>query len=92
MDKKPEELSRQILITFLNGKFGKDTIETLQESRAGAGFIDLYVSLPGGLKIVIELNMSGSGYSSNYALSGQSQIIYYQTNMSTKSGYHVVFD
>ncbi|MGR2737180.1 tetratricopeptide repeat protein [Billgrantia sp. Q4P2] len=90
--KKPEELSKQMLITFLNGKFGKDAIEILQESKAGAGFIDLYVLLPGGLKVVIELKMCGNGYSSGYALSGESQIIHYQINKFTKLGYLVVFD
>ncbi|MCO7244994.1 hypothetical protein [Halomonas sp. Mc5H-6] len=90
--KNPEELSKQMLITFLNGKFGKETIDILQEQRAGAGFIDLYVMLPGGLKVVIELKMCGGGYSSNYALSGESQIIHYQTNKFTKIGYLVVFD
>ncbi|MGN5295503.1 hypothetical protein ACTG1N_03160 [Aeromonas dhakensis] len=90
--KSPEELSKQMLITFLNGKFGKGEIEILQEPRAGAGFIDLYVLLPGGLKVVIELKMCGYGYSSTYALSGESQIIHYQINKSTKLGYLVVFD
>ncbi|MHB1331823.1 MAG: tetratricopeptide repeat protein [Sulfuriferula sp.] len=90
--KKPEELSKQMLITFLNGKFGQDAIEILQEAKAGAGFIDLYVLLPGGLKVVIELKMCGNGYSSTYALSGESQIVHYQTNKSTKLGYLIVFD
>lgn len=90
--KNPEEESKQMLITFLNGKFGKDTIEILQESRAGAGFIDLYILLPGGLKIVLELKMCGSPYSSTYALSGESQIIHYQKNKGTNLGYLVVFD
>jgi len=90
--KNPEELSKQMLITFLNGKFGKGEIEILQEPRAGAGFIDLYALLPGGLKVVIELKMCGNGYSSTYALSGASQIIHYQINKSTNLGYLVVFD
>lgn len=90
--KNPEELSKQMLITFLNGKFGKGSIEILQEVRAGAGFIDLYVLLSGGLKVVIELKMCGGGYSSTYALSGESQIIHYQNNKATKLGFLVVFD
>ncbi|MGL6551932.1 hypothetical protein ACSZNL_01095 [Aeromonas jandaei] len=89
---KPEELSKQMLITFLNGKFGKGTIEIIQEPRAGAGFIDLYVLLPGGLRVVIELKMCGCGYSSTYAISGESQIIHYQKNTLTNLGYLVVFD
>lgn len=90
--KNPEELSKQMLITFLNGKFGKGKVEIIQEHRAGAGFIDLYALLPGGLKVVIELKMCGNGYSSTYALSGESQIIHYQLNRATNIGYLVVFD
>ncbi len=90
--RKPEELSKQMLITFLNGKFGTFSIESLPEVRAGAGFIDLYVILPGGLKVVVELKMCGAGYSSNYALSGESQIIHYQNNKNTKLGYLLVLD
>lgn len=90
--KNPEELSKHMLITFLNGKFGQDAIEIIQEARAGAGFIDLYILLSGGLKIVVELKMCGSGYSSTYALSGESQIIHYQKNTTTKLGYLIVFD
>lgn len=89
---KPEELSKQMLITFLNGKFGKTVIEILQESRAGAGFIDLYILLSGGLRVVLELKMCGGGYSSTYALSGTSQIIHYQQNKGTNLGYLFVLD
>lgn len=90
--KNPEELSKQMLITFLNGKFGKGMVEIVQEPRAGAGFIDIYVLLSGGLKVVIELKMCGNGYSSTYVLSGESQIIHYQINKGTKLGYLVVLD
>lgn len=90
--KNPEEISKQLLISFLNGKFGEGAVEIIQEPRAGAGFIDLYVLLPGGLKVIIELKMCGKGYSSTYALSGESQIIHYQTNKSANLGFLVVFD
>jgi tetratricopeptide (TPR) repeat protein len=90
--KRPEELAKQYLITFLNAKFGDDTIEIIQEPRAGAGFIDLYLLLPHGLKVVIELKMCGTGYSTSYAISGESQIIHYQENKATNLGYLVVFD
>lgn len=89
---RPEELAKQMLITFLNGKFGKGAIEILQEPRAGAGFIDLYAILPGGLRVVVELKMCGSGYTSTYAISGESQIIHYQENRNTNLGYLVVLD
>jgi tetratricopeptide (TPR) repeat protein len=89
---KPEELAKQMLITFLNGKFGKGAIEILQEPRAGAGFIDLYAILPGGLRVVVELKMCGGGYTSTYAISGEGQIIHYQNNRNTNLGYLVVLD
>ena len=88
----PEELSKQFLIQFLNAKFGKDNIEILQETRAGAGFIDLYIILNGGLKVIIELKMCGGGYSSSYAVSGKDQIIHYQKNRNTKIGFLIIFD
>ena len=90
--KNPEEKSKQLLITFLNAKLGFDSTEIIQECRAGAGFIDLYIILPGGLKVIVELKMCGGGYSSTYALSGESQIIHYQQNKTTNLGYLVVFD
>ncbi|MGR1218255.1 hypothetical protein ACUYGA_15425 [Metapseudomonas otitidis] len=89
---KPEELAKQMLITFLNGKFGKGEMEILQEPRAGAGFIDLYAILPGGLRVVVELKMCGGGYTSTYAISGEGQIIHYQNNRNTNLGYLVVLD
>ncbi|MDU8359277.1 hypothetical protein [Pseudomonas syringae group sp. J309-1] len=90
---RPEELSKQLLITFLSGKFGNDNIDIIQESRAGAGFVDLYIGLSGGLKVVIELKMCGGGsYSENYALSGTDQIVHYLDQLPTKIGFLVVFD
>jgi tetratricopeptide (TPR) repeat protein len=89
---KPEELSKQLLINFLNGKFGEDSIEIIQEPRAGAGFIDLYLLLKGGLKVIVELKMCGTGYSSTYAISGESQIIHYAKNKNTHIGFLVIFD
>jgi len=89
---KPEELSKQLLINFLNGKFGVNSIEILQEPRAGAGFIDLYILLAGGLKVIIELKMCGAGYSSTYAISGKSQIVHYAENKNTNVGFLIVLD
>lgn len=90
--KSPEEKAKQLLVTFLNGKLGIDSTEIIQECKAGAGYIDLYIILPGGLKAIVELKMCGGGYSSTYAISGESQIIHYQQNKPTKLGYLVVFD
>ena len=90
--KNPEELSKQLFISFMNGRFGKGRVELIQEPRAGAGFIDLYIILSGGLKIVVELKMCGERYSSTYALSGYEQIVHYLDNKDTKVGYLIVFD
>lgn len=88
----PEEVSKQLFISFMNGRFGKKTIDIIQETTAGSGFIDLYLVLRGGLKIVIELKMCGARYSSTYAMSGYEQVIHYLDNKETKVGFLVVFD
>ena len=92
-DTKPEEKGKQFLITALEIKYGKDSIEIIQERIAGAGIIDLYLTLRGGLKIVVELKIcGGDGYSSTYAISGEDQLVHYLKNISTKIGFLIVFD
>ncbi|MDR6300627.1 tetratricopeptide repeat protein [Mesonia maritima] len=92
-DSMPEERGKQFLINALEMKYGKDSIEIFQESIAGAGIIDLFLILRGGLKIVVELKIcGGAGYSSNYAISGEDQLVHYLKNTSTKIGFLVVFD
>ena len=92
-DTKPEEKGKQFLITALEMKYGKDSIEIIQERIAGAGIIDLYLILRGGLKIVVELKIcGGDGYSSTYAISGEDQLVHYLNNISTKIGFLIVFD
>lgn len=92
-DTRPEEKGKQFLITALEMKYGKDSIEIVQERITGAGIIDLYLTLRGGLKIVIELKIcGGDGYSSTYAISGEDQLVHYLKNISTKIGFLVVFD
>lgn len=89
----PEEKAKHYLITGLEMRFGKDCIDICQERRAGAGIIDLYITLRGGLKIVIELKICGSpGYSSTYALNGEDQLIHYLKNTETHFGFLLVFD
>lgn len=90
---RPEEKCKQHLITALKMKYGKNAIDIIQERIAGAGIIDLYVALRGGLKLVIELKIcGGSGYSSTYALSGEDQLIHYLKNSETHVGFLLVFD
>lgn len=92
-DTKPEERGKQFLINALEMRYGKDSIEIIQECIAGAGIIDLYLILRGGLKIVVELKIcGGEGYSSSYAISGEDQLVHYLKNTSTKVGFLVVFD
>jgi len=87
----PETIAKGHLLSFLSGKFGGD-LELIQEDRAGAGFIDLYLIAKNGVKFVVELKMCGYGYSSTYAISGESQIIHYLQNKDTKVGFLIVFD
>lgn len=90
----PEEHGKHLLISFLNGKFGKDRISILQEVAAGAGIIDLYLLIDGHLKVVIELKMCGSPYSSSYAKAGCDQLLHYLDNsaIETNIGILIVFD
>jgi len=93
-ESKPEAKAKDLLIQFINGRFGEDSILITQEHIAGAGQIDIFVVLNSGLRIVIELKMCGYGYSSTYALSGDKQICHYMdfTEAKTKLGILVVFD
>ncbi len=89
----PEERGKHLLITALETKYGKESIDIIEERTAGAGLIDLYVILRGGLKIVIELKIcGGSGYSLSYALSGEDQLIHYLKQVNTNLGFLIVFD
>ncbi len=87
----PERQAQNFLHIYLQARFG-DRVEIFEELGAGAGRIDLYVRLIGGLSIVIELKMAGFRYSSPYAASGKDQIIHYMDNRHTHLGYLVVFD
>ena len=89
----PEQIGKHFLITALEVKYGTGAIDIVQENIAGAGIIDLYITLRGGLKIVVELKIcGGGGYSSSYALSGENQLIHYLKNKGTHVGFLVVFD
>jgi hypothetical protein len=76
----------------LSGRFG-GRIEQFRELNAGAGRIDLYIMLHGGLRLVVELKMLGGGsYSSTYAFSGTDQITHYMDNRECRLGYLILFD
>jgi tetratricopeptide (TPR) repeat protein len=87
----PERLAQDFLHAFLKARFGQ-RVEVFEEVSAGAGRLDIYVKLDGGLAVILELKMCGPGYSSAYASSGEEQIIHYLENRQTHLGYLVVFD
>jgi hypothetical protein len=87
----PEKEAKHTLHTFLKAKWGS-RVDILEEPGAGAGRIDLYVQFDGGLAVILELKMCGSGYSSTYAASGEHQITHYMDNRRSHLGYLIVFD
>ena len=88
---RPEKRAQDLLHTALKARF-EDRIEIFEEIGTGAGRLDLYVKLNGGLSIIVELKMCGFGYSSSYAAAGEEQINHYMDNRKTNLGYLVVFD
>ncbi|MGE4126289.1 MAG: hypothetical protein AB7E59_13680 [Pusillimonas sp.] len=88
---RPEGHGQNLLHTYLKGKFG-ERIGIYEEISAGAGRVDIYVQLLGGLSIIVELKMCGSRYSSGYAASGEIQLLHYMENRNSYLGYLVVFD
>ncbi len=87
----PEGRAQDLLHTFLKARFS-DRVEIFEEVGTGAGRLDLYVKLEGGLAIIVELKMCGAPYSTAYAASGEEQIKHYMDNRKTHIGYLVVFD
>ena len=68
--KKPERLAQDLLHTFLKARFD-ERVEIFEEIATGAGRLDLYARLEGGLSVIIELKMCGAPYSSAYAAVGE---------------------
>ncbi len=87
----PEKHAQDLLHTFLEGRFW-GRVSVLEEISSGAGRIDLYVQLYGGLSLILELKMCGHGYSSTYAAEGEEQLLHYMRNRHSHLGYLVVFD
>jgi tetratricopeptide (TPR) repeat protein len=88
---RPERKAQDLMHMYLQAKFD-ERVELYEEIVAGAGRIDLYVKLAGGLSIVVEIKMCGGSYSSTYAAAGEHQVTHYMKNKGTKLGYLVVFD
>jgi len=89
--KRPEKHAQNLLHTFLKASF-LERVNLFEELDSGAGRLDLYVQLYGGLNIIVELKMCGFNYSSNYAAAGETQILHYMQNRDSKLGYLLVFD
>lgn len=87
----PEGRAQDLLHTFLKARFN-ERIEIFEEISTGAGRLDLYVKMEGGLSVIVELKMCGGSYSSNYAASGEDQIHHYMDNRKSNLGYLIVFD
>jgi tetratricopeptide (TPR) repeat protein len=88
---QPEDHGKQLLMAALPMSLG-DGVEILEEVKAGAGRIDLYVRL-GALRVVVELKMCGGGnYTTAYALGGLDQLAHYMVAKGTGVGFLVVFD
>lgn len=87
----PENIAKIAFMDFFKSEFG-DQIEIIDEYKAGAGAIDLYIQFSPNINIIVELKMCGKGYSSNYALEGNLQLKHYYENSGGSLCYLVVFD
>lgn len=87
----PEKRAQDLFHTFLKARF-LERISIFEELGTGAGRLDVYLKLDGGLAVIVELKMCGFGYSSTYAASGEKQIEHYMDNRSSNIGYLLVFD
>jgi hypothetical protein len=87
----PERHAQTLLHTYLDAKFG-ELGAIFEELDSGAGRLDLYVTLVGGLSAILELKMCGGTYTSSYAARGELQLLHYMENRRTNLGYLVVFD
>ena len=87
----PENIAKIAFMDFFESEFGNQ-IEIIDEYKAGAGAIDLYIQFSPNINIIVELKMCGKGYSSNYALEGNLQLKHYYENSGGSLCYLVVFD
>lgn len=87
----PEKRAQDLFHTFLKARF-LDRISIFEELDTGAGRLDVYLKMDGGLAVVVELKMCGFNYSSTYAAAGEGQIQHYMANRSSSIGYLLVLD
>ncbi len=88
---RPEEHAKNLLHTFLRGRFGNSAY-TFEEITAGAGKVDLFVVPPDRKNAVVELKMCGKPYSKAYAQEGKEQLLHYMKSKDARTGYLLVFD
>lgn len=88
---RPERQAQDLLHTFLRARLG-DRVQLFEELASGAGRLDLFVVLHGGLSVIVELKMCGAGYSGSYALEGLEQVLHYMVARDKNLGYLVIFD
>lgn len=87
----PERFAQTLLHLHLKAVFD-ERIDVFEEIAVGAGRMDLYLCLRGGLRVILELKMCGAPYTSTYAFEGAEQIVHYMENKGTSLGYLVIFD
>jgi tetratricopeptide (TPR) repeat protein len=88
---RPEKRAQDLMHTFLKARF-LERVNVFEELDTGAGRLDIFAQFLGGLTVILELKMCGFGYSSNYAASGESQLLHYMDNRGSKLGYLIAFD
>ena len=88
----PEAEVKNLFIQGIVQIFSRSDFEIIEEVKTSAGRIDLYVIIGSDLKIIIELKMCGGGYSSNYAIDGENQLINYLESKNLSFGVLIVFD
>lgn len=87
----PEKRAQDLFHTFLKARF-LHRVSVYEELDTGAGRLDIYLRLDGGLSVIVELKMCGFGYPTNYAAAGEGQIQHYMDNRKSHLGYLLVFD
>lgn len=87
----PENIAKIAFMDFFKSEFGNQ-IEIIEEYKAGAGAIDLYIQFSPNINIIVELKMCGKGYSTKYALEGNLQLKHYYENSGGSLCYLVIFD
>jgi len=52
----------------------------------------MWIRLPGGLEVIVELKMCGGSYSAGYAAAGEQQLEHYMAERGVHLGYLLVLD